>query len=164
MRKLRFSGNTAMVSEEENVSTDLPVERRIRSSIPDEILDMIDRYRVVKSALTEKEKLFKEETKDLQSEEAELKRELLQYGEQNQLESVTTETTVLQYTSRVQRTIDPARFLRFLQSIGKTKAFYDYCNVPITHAIQNFGEAVLTSSEVLQSTVNSYAGLKIRLK
>ncbi len=161
MRKLRISGNTAMV---ETAEPEVTVERRLRPSLPDEIIEKVDRYRKVSSELKEKERIFKAETKNLQTEEAALKRELLLYGKQNDLESLTTDTTLLEYTTRVQRTIDPKQFLKFLQSIGNTKLFYDYCNVPITNAISNFGEAVLTASDVLQSSVNQYAGLKVQAK
>ena len=162
MRKLRISGNTASIEDAESRINVSP--RRLRCSLPDEITQKVDRYRKVYSELKEKERIFKAETKNLQTEEAELKRELLQYGEQNQLESLETSTTVLQYTSRNQRTIDPKRFLMFLQSIGKTKAFYDYCNVPITAAVNDFGDAVLRSADALHAETNEYAGLKVLAK
>ena len=156
MRKLRIDGNAAIdqfADEQEPVAS----ERKLRMQIDSELKRKADRLLALKNVLSAKKK----EAKALETEISALQAELLSYGKENLLERMTTDSTLVEFTSRVQRKIDPKEFLVFLQGHGRTKEFYDFVDVPIGKAVSNFGEAVLEASGVIHASSTEYAGLKV---
>ena len=156
MRKLRIDGNAAIdqfVNQQEPVTS----ERKLRVQIDPELRRKADRLLALKSVLSAKKK----EIKALETEIIALQADLIAYGKENLLERLTTDNTLVEFTSRVQRNIDPKSFLTFLQGHGRTKEFYNFVDVPIGRAVSNFGEAVLEASGVISSSSTEYAGLKV---
>lgn len=158
MRKLRIPQNEGTST---NIEQDeIQVNRKLRANDV-EIEQKVERLLALQTKFSEEEKAFKSKTTKMKSEIDNLKKELLEYGEENKLENIVAQAATVTFSSRVSRRIDPKLFLAFLNAHGRAKSFYDYVDVPLTNAIKNFGEAVLESSGAMTSTVNQYAGLKV---
>ena len=156
MRKLRTNENHSNCNEIESSEELKDSERKLRVQ-NDELLKKADRLLLLKEQLSQREK----ETKVLKNEIAVIQSELLEYGKENNLESLTSNNAFVQFQSKVSRKIDPRLFLTFLADHGRAKDFYSYVDVPITNAIKNFGEAILESSGILMSTCHDYSVIKI---
>ena len=155
MRKLRIAENAGSENEMPEPAEAL-AERKLRVQDP-ELLRKADRLLSLKTQLS----IRNRETKALETEISALQAELLAYGRENLLDRLSTGSTLVEFTPRVSRKIDPKTFLAFLQGHGRTKEFYNFVDVPLKRAISNFGEAVLESSGVLSSSSTPYAGLKV---
>lgn len=156
MRKLRITENAGSETNEA-VCVEASAERKLRFSEDPELLSKADKLLSLKTQLAVRNR----EIKALESEIGRLQSELLAYGKDNLLDRLTTGSTLVEFTPRVSRRINPKSFLSFLQSHGRTREFYDFVDVPLTRAIKNFGEAVLESSGVISSFSTPYAGLKV---
>jgi len=159
MRKLRMDDGNSKIDESTNGETP-PSDRKLR--VMDTAIEAkIDRLLALKTQLSVREETFKRETKSIRAEIDDLQQTLLVYGRDNELERISTASTMLEYVPRVSRKIDPKGFLQFLKAHDRTNSFYEFIDVPITNAIKHFGEAVLESSGVLTATVKDYAGMKV---
>ena len=155
MRKLRIDGNAAMDMDDADTYA---AERKLRFQTPPEIRSKADRLLALKTVLAAK----KREAKSLEAEVSALQAELLAYGRENQLEILSTDRALVEFTARTQRTIEPEAFLRFLKGCGRTKEFYNFVDVPIGRATGHFGSAVLEASGVLRVSTTDYAGVRVR--
>lgn len=155
MRKLRLEGNNTNNNPVAETSEEVS-DRKLRVA-NDEVLKKADRLLELKQLLAQR----KSENKAIEDEIDILQGEIMDFGRENHLENLMSDTALVQFRPRVTRTIDPKEFLSFLHAHGKAKEFYNFCSVPITNAMKNFGEAVLASAGVLTCQSREYADLKV---
>jgi hypothetical protein len=160
-RSLRINGNNSRnVGVIQNAFDS--VDRSIRVDDDAGIGEAVDRLHSLKSALNAKAAAYKAETEDLEFQSKELEKEIRVYAEEHGKKRISGTQAVVEFSPRISRSIESAKFLAFLRDLGKTNEFWKFVKIQIGDATKQYGEAVLESADVLKTEISEYGNMKIR--
>lgn len=100
---------------------------------------------------------FKKENKDKIKRLENLKKEIKQYAEKNNLETISGNAGEIKFQSRIENNIDPVKFFDFsVEQSGSEDLFYEVANIPIASAKKHYAEAVLEKEGVLKKVIKKF--------
>ena len=138
------------------------IDRRIRlDEDTSEIKSIVDKYAKLSSILKIRDAAHKQQTESMRLEIADLKDKLVEYATEKQKSKIIGTAVTATFSPSVRKQINPKKFLNFLKSLSKTNEFWEYASVPVGETVKNYGEAVLSSADVLTYTADKYGNLKI---
>jgi hypothetical protein len=151
-RNLRFHDESQTVqSVAQNADSDLEAEKAL------DISEKVDYFFELKEKLEQERKRLK----PFEREYKEMKEELEKFARDNDKRTLSGEKAVVEFSDSSAKSIDPAKFLKFLKKLGKAKAFYGYVKVGVTNACKDFGEKVLEKNGVLKVDTKDYGNMRV---
>ena len=124
----------------------------------------VDRLYQAKNILKSKRDAYKLEAEELEASIKELTTEVKSWAEEHGKTKVLGNSAVVEFSSDISRSIDPAKFLLYLKSLGKAGEFWKFVKVGLGEATKYYGEAVLEGVGVLKIETSLYGNMKVRPK
>jgi hypothetical protein len=165
VRKLRIGDDIPAQAEKNKADGNLFEKNRVlRIDFDPKVVDKVDRLYNAMEELSVIKKDYERRMKPLEAQVKQLKDELLEYAQEENVHVILGRVAMVEYSPRMSRAIAPVKFLQFLKDLGTGKRFWHYVDIKVTEPIKDFGENVLIASGVLDSSFNSFGTVKVKLK
>jgi hypothetical protein len=162
-RKLRIGNELDGNIAEENYTAQ-ENKRLLRIDYNPDMWEKVDNLFTAKKEMKAKEEAFKAQTMVLARKISALEEELLEYAEKSKVFVINGRKAVLKYKPKMSRKIMPDKFLHFLKSLGKATDFWKYVKINLKEPINDYGENILETSNVLDFEVNPYGKMDLYSK
>jgi len=111
-----------------------------------------------------KKKAFKEQIAELEAETKALTEELVEVAKDLNVTKLEGKSSMLVWDARKASDIDPVKLFQYLKDEGKADLFFQMVSPKLTIVEAVLGKAILTSSGLVDTTVNKYSSVKAKPK